>query len=163
MILALAFLLSVCPPEGRASRGGALPAWEASANILKNRAGVPEFYEPVSVPMVLAAPQERWTQASGGELEGYVIRTKLAETESCNCWDPKKRDVHVYVATSARVTDSSRMVICEISPRRPVPRPRPGTHVRIRGFFFYDAHHENERGRGTPWEIHPVTSIEEVR
>jgi len=163
--LFLALLLAFCPPEGKPGPGGTLAPSEAAANRLKNRTGVPTSFVPVSIPQMLVASPEEWTQAQGGELTGYVIRTKLAETESCNCWSPKARDIHIYLASGPEVTDSRRQVICEVSPRTPLqgPRPRPGTKVVVRGYFFFDGHHANEPGRGTAWELHPITSITEVR
>jgi hypothetical protein len=161
--LLLALLLVACPPEGRAQHGQAMPAWEVAANRLKNRTGEPAAYSPVTIARMLVAGREEWTQAEGGELVGWVFKVKLADAESCNCFDPSRRDVHILLAGGPEVRDTRRMVVCEISPGHPLPRPRPGTRVSVRGWMFYDAHHEHEPGRGTCWEVHPITGIQEEK
>jgi hypothetical protein len=38
-------------------------------------------------------------------------------------------------------------------------RSLTGKHVEVAGWLFYDTNPAQEPAKGTPWEVHPVTSI----
>ena len=88
----------------------------------------------------------------------------------------------IYVNATA-TKDERHAVIVEVTPRvrylrqqqgvdwstETLAREYTGKHVRITGWLFYDAEHENaaeniesrpNNWRGTCWEIHPVTAID---
>lgn len=162
MILLLALLL-FCPVTGSTSDGRSTTGDERLANTLKNRTGTPVDFEPVTVEEMISAGPSLWSPHASAELEGWVISVHKAGPESCNCFDPKRVDTHILVGASS--LSRTRGVVVEVTPRRPVPgagKNLVGHHVLIRGWLFYDAHHEHQPGRATAWEIHPVTSIRVV-
>lgn len=155
MILALAAVLLLCPPSGSATS-----AWERHANLLKNRTGTPVQFSRLSVEDLLHSDPEAYADYASAELEGWVMEVHKAGPESCNCFDPKRVDTHILLGSTRRTRAHSQAVIVEVTPRRPVAiRGIVGRHVLVRGWLFYDGHHVHERGRGTAWEVHPVTSI----
>jgi len=155
LILLLALLL-VCPPTGSGTG-----AYTRHLDVLKNRTGRPVQYQAVTVEQMLKAKHGvGWAEGAAGELEGWVVHVKHAGPESCNCMSQARRDWHVLIGGDASEKRPSRCVVVEITPNMPLAVPTVGAHVRVRGWFLDDHRHINEPGRGTPWEIHPIVSIE---
>lgn len=155
MIQLLLALLLFCPVTGSGRT-----AAEKRANTFKNRTGEPSQFRTLQVEDLLSAGPEEWSPHAGVELDGWVIAVKKSGPESCNCFDPKKVDTHILVGASR--LSRTRGVVVEVTPRKPIrgaDRSLIGRHVLIRGWLFYDSHHEHQPGRATAWEIHPVTSI----
>lgn len=152
--LVLTLVLLLCPPQGDAKDAG-----HAALNRLKNRSSAPARLATIPfasfINLVLGS-----SSGVGVSLDGWVIKTKRSGLESCNCHDPKLRDVHIYLGPRAGAA-LSECVIVEITPRwqAKVKTPATGAHVRVQGWAFYDFQHEKgaEKWRATAWEIHPVT------
>lgn len=174
-----------CPPEGS---GG-----DAQLNRLKNRDLPPPEYEPVTIaellannpPSLVAAgrrDRDNWPQTAlaeaiqwesrGVAMDGYLLRARQQDPESCNCKDKTKPDYHVWIGESPEA-DRSSSVVVEVSPRLLPSHPnwrlrilsrlaRDRARVRISGWLMWDQEHPEEVGksRGTQWEIHPIHVIE---
>ena len=119
------------------------------------------------------------------EIVAYIEEIKLGAIESVNCGskDAWHRDAHIELTINPMQTGvKEHLLIAEVTPRlRQIMRERgvdwsqqalvdkfKGRWVKVRGWAFYDAMHDYESAgsgssriwRGSPWEIHPVTSIE---
>lgn len=83
-------------------------------------------------------------------------------------------DFHIQIA-EARVgclgRDTTDQLITELTPGIREVRPAytfealtppcgSDVAVRVSGWLMYDSPHKEDSGRGTPWEVHPVTRIE---
>src|SRR5262249_6922757 len=111
---------------------------------------------------LLAAGPQGLQEDQGAEITGWVVSRKHERPEACNCHSKTRRDWHVLVAQRGDETPPARRVVTQITPRLP-PRPADrGDQAKVRGWIFYDSRHANDLGRGTAWEIHPVTSIEVI-
>lgn len=104
-------------------------------------------------------------EARGVVVAGFVTRIRQMDDG----------DYHVQV-TEAPIGrcldhDTTDQLITEVTPgireRRPAYtlaalRALCGseTQVRLSGWLLYDSPHKGDRGRSTPWEVHPVTRIE---
>jgi len=174
-----------CPPEGS---GG-----DEELNRLKNRDIPPPSYEPISLDAFLdnrpAALVEvgkrdriRWPQAAlaeaiqwesrGAAVEGYLLKARQQDPESCNCKDPTRRDYHLWIGGSMDATPAEAVIV-EVSPRMLPAHPnwrlrilsrlaKDRAKVRISGWIMWDQEHPETIGqsRGTLWEIHPIHLIE---
>jgi hypothetical protein len=115
---------------------------------------------------------EELGEGSAIRVSGYLIRGDTTKTpEACNCYlrGPDNNDLHLNVVEHKK-DDIGASVIVEITPR---VRPRGwdlvkiktlanrGAYLRLTGWLLLDTMHTGEsRGRGTPWEVHPVTECE---
>lgn len=122
--------------------------WLSQACALKNRTTVPANFRALTVEALLEASETAYPVGAAGRLRGYVCsRRKQADG-----------DWHLEIG-STRAAPRSKSVVCEITPRRPLPLPPVGSRVVVSGWLFWDAHHKHAPGRGTSWEIHPITGI----
>jgi hypothetical protein len=173
-----------CPPEGD---GG-----DPALNRLKNRVDEGN-YVPVQFDAVANLPwpkgverrdRDRWSPQDTAavaryegipiSIEGYLVDTREAGPESCNCHgaDAEFLDWHVWLVKSPG-DDRSRSIVTETTPRvRPnhpgwtipaldrIAQSKP--RVRISGWLMFDPEHPDQVGktRGTIWEIHPIMKIE---
>ena len=163
--LVLILALLVCPPWGSAT-GSKLKA----LNQLKNRTGVPTTVWTLSLHDLLAASggDDAWHMGEGATIQGVVVGVRRGGPESSNCnrSGAEFEDVHVALAGAFNARPS-KWVVVEITPHwRPIPWVDPfkcvGQTVRVTGWLVFDRT-PTDSGRGTPWEIHPVTGIELVR
>lgn len=132
----------------------ALAFWLAKADSLKHRTAVPANFRALTVEAVLKARQDAYPVGAAGRLTGWVTQ-RSHEADG---------DWHLGLGSSARATRHAS-VVCELTPRfqNRIAPPHLGDHVAIEGWLFWDGHHLHEPGRGTQWELHPITSIREVR
>ena len=91
-----------CPPEGDAK-----PDSVKALNILKNRV-IPPQDDEYDASVTLSAflkpgdDEDRWDEAKGGVLEGFVHDAKVGgiETANCKATDPADRDTHIELVLS---------------------------------------------------------------
>ena len=128
----------------------AASVWVTQAAHLKRRTDVPATFRTLTVERLLEASERAFPVGAAGRLRGYVV-SRRREADG---------DWHLQLAASPKAT-RARSVVCEITPNfRPrVAIPKAGAYVTVSGWLFWDGHHLHEPGRGTQWEIHPVTAI----
>jgi hypothetical protein len=119
---------------------------------LKARTSVPRHPEHVPVAFMLQAPPDRFRVGNAVQVTGWVAGIRH-EADG---------DYHIELAEKP-TANRAHSVVCEIVPQRPLKPPVKGRHVTITGWVYWDGHHLHEPGRGTQWEIHPVTSIREAK
>jgi hypothetical protein len=171
-----------CPITGDA-RSDAVRA----LNTLKNRFTAPTRVDPASTLAAVLAPgddRERWSQDSGGTVEGYVAEVYEGGVETANCRarDARHRDTHIAIAASPGAAAEPQTMIAEVTPRWRALMARRGIDwstetlrntichhwVRVTGWLLFDFEHAGRSRntatrpgvwRATAWEIHPITSI----
>lgn len=155
--LALAVLL-VCPRWGTATA----PA-DRALNELKNRRGTPHRMEEVPLSRLLQA-REGSRLPEGVRVEGYVALVRHEGPEACNCHSSTRRDWHIALVERRGDTNPRDRVVVEVTPNYPrihAGEDLVGKRVVVSGFTLYDFHHAGDSGgRGTAWEVHPITRIE---
>jgi len=174
-----------CGMEGSAQRSDA-----RVLNVKKNRYDLPtdkQINRNVDFVALLTSRENPTAFREGDALEivAYVEEIKLGAVETVNCGakDPWHRDAHFELTINPMHTgDKEHLLVAEVTPRlRSILKQRgidwsqqslidnyKGRWVKIRGWAFYDAMHDDESAgsgnsriwRGSPWEIHPITSIE---
>ena len=129
-------------------------------------------------------------QSKAGRLRGYVAFVTQQNAESCNCYFKEKEfsDIHIHIAQNKEALSLKwQHVIVEITPRlRELMKIQKkedwtlkklkkliGKEVEIEGWLFYDWEHgdkaylyngdEEKSWRATCWEIHPITSLKEIK
>jgi hypothetical protein len=174
-----------CPAEGS---GG-----DSRLNRLKNRDLPPPVCQAFTVDQFVAIhpvlaegagplTRARWSSAEledvapwenrGITVEGYLVRAKQQEPESCNCKDKRRRDYHLWLV-SGKLDGREQSVIAEVSPRLLPRHPnwklrilsrlaKDRARVRVSGWMMWDQEHPDQIGktRGTLWEVHPIHKIE---
>ncbi|MBX2894834.1 MAG: hypothetical protein KF763_05310 [Cyclobacteriaceae bacterium] len=125
-------------------------------------------------------------------IEGYIVyAAKKGSSETCNCKSTSTfyTDQHLELALTPDEPKDGSTITVEITPRLRELMHQQGidwTHgeiqnyvgrkVRISGWLFYDAEHEKDAcsynpqkcgdvagyNRQTCWEVHPVTSFEDI-
>jgi hypothetical protein len=175
-----------CPPEGDAK-----PDSVKALNILKNRV-IPPQDEEYDTSVTLSAflqrgdDEDRWDEAKGGVLVGFVHDAKVGgiETTNCKTTDAADRDTHIELVLSQAQDGPSERVIVEVTPRwrdkmqsqgvdwstAALKERINGKWVRVKGWLLFDQEHVNQaentnpgndrNWRATVWEIHPVTEID---
>ncbi len=162
-------------------------AQQAKLNPLKNRYSFPtpaDIAANVDLATMLKSTGGQLDDSKAAQIEGFITEVKPGGIESCNCGatDPINMDTHIYVNETPG-GDKKHAIIVEVTPRLRqlmagkadwstptlIKLLKPGTKVRITGWLFYDAEHENaaqnikdrpHNWRGSCWELHPVTGIE---
>ena len=125
------------------------------ASSLKHRTAVPANFSPLTVEALLRArTQEAYPVGGAGRLTGWVTQRRR---EADGDW-------HLGIGSSPRGTRRTS-VVCELTPQfqNRIRVPRLGDHIVVEGWLFWDGHHLHEPGRGTQWELHPITAIREVK
>jgi hypothetical protein len=188
-LLVLAILLF--PAPGRADCPTDGDGGDPALNELKNRADQPARPAAMEVAQILALkgagprqPRAHWTAAqrqtiaategAGVVVSGYLLGAKEEGPEAANCHgeDRDDHDVHIWLAAAPN-DPKSRAVVVEITPRQHDRRwtlaalhrlARQHVQVRVTGWLMFDQEHGPDvgRSRGTLWEIHPITGIEEL-
>ncbi|MFN4985468.1 MAG: hypothetical protein ACK5GI_04905 [Ignavibacteria bacterium] len=178
-------VFDTCGMEGSAVRSDV-----RTLNQKKNRFDVPtdkQVNRSVDFVTLLTSREHPTSFREGDavEITAYIEEIKLGAIESVNCGskDPWHRDAHIELTINPMQTGvKEHLLIAEITPRlRQLMKERgvdwsqqalvdkfKGRWVKVRGWAFYDAMHDDESAgsggsriwRGSPWEIHPVTSIE---
>lgn len=178
-------VFDTCGMEGTAIRADV-----RLLNTKKNRYDVPtEMQINRKVDFVtLLTSRERpsaFKEGDAVEIIAYVSEIKIGAVESVNCksTDPWHRDSHIELTLDPMDGGAKeKLLVAEVTPRfREMMKERHsdwstdslrkrflGRWVKIRGWAFYDAMHDDESAgsggsriwRGSPWEIHPVTGIE---
>jgi hypothetical protein len=173
-----------------AMEGSAVRADVRLLNTKKNRYDVPtdaQINRKVDFVTLLTARERPATFKEGDAVEivAYVSEIKIGAVESVNCksTDQWHRDSHIELTLDPMDGGAKeKLLVAEITPRfREMMKDRRidwsqralrdqylGRWVKIRGWAFYDAIHDDESAgsggsriwRGSPWEIHPVTGIE---
>ena len=149
-----------------------------AADSLKNRAEIPKTYKAMAAADLLKMKVTNKTnQHQAVSVKGYIMDIKDGGLESCNCHNATHKDTHIYLVSDASVTDESKAIIVEATPRM---RAALGSteelktkflhqNVTVYGYLFCDAEHKanstadagkGNHWRGTVWEVHPITKIE---
>ncbi len=174
-----------CPLEGAATG-----LHRQESNREKNRTTHPQAADIDSSATLPAIMQpgydaDRWSEARGASIVGYVVEVKRGSRETVNCeaTDGAFIDTHIaLVADSTDISEAARMIV-EVTPRwrafmtergedwstKTLHETLLGHWVRVTGWLFWDYEHANasehtarRRGyawRATAWELHPVTTI----
>ena len=174
-----------CPLEGAATG-----VHRQESNREKNRTTHPQVADIDSSANLPAIMQpgydaDRWSEARGASIVGYVVEVKRGSRETVNCEATARAfmDTHIaLVADSTDISEAARMIV-EVTPRwreflaergedwstEALHQTLLGRWVRVTGWLFWDYEHANasehsDRRRGyawraTAWEIHPVTAI----
>jgi len=174
-----------CSAEGSAKRSDV-----KALNIKKNRDGHPtdkQINKRITFDVLMQAGEHPvdFKEGDGAEIIGYVAEIKIGAVETCNCArkDHMHKDSHIELTLDPmQQGDKTKLLIVEVTPRfrqimteqgfdwsnRGLRGAFLGRWVKVRGWVFYDAMHDDESAssagtriwRGSPWEIHPVTHIE---
>jgi len=174
-----------CPLEGVATG-----VHRQESNREKNRTTHPraaDIDSSATLPAIMEPGDDvdRWSEARGASIVGYVVEVKRGSRETVNCeaTDPALMDTHIaLVADSTDQSEAARMIV-EVTPRWRAFLAERGEDwstetlhqtllhhwVRVTGWLFWDYEHANasehtaRRGgyswRATAWEIHPITAI----
>jgi hypothetical protein len=177
--LGLALVVAACGHGSDATGPDVVPEGERAEHLaaMKNRLDEPSGVQTMRVTEVIGLPTvpRAYTRAQladfsaleqrGVTVTGFVARLRRMDDG----------DFHVQIteAPAGRCLDSDTrdQLITELTPgvqqRKPAYtfeslRPLCGadTAVRVTGWLMYDSPHNGDSGRGTPWEVHPVTRIE---
>ena len=178
-----------------------MPAYRTTSNLaledlnkLKNRYKIPsasDFYKDITLASLLAPgnDENRFNVNEAVEITGYVMEVKPGGTEGCNCkaTDRAYQDTHIVLIADPKITNGSKRVIVEVTPRMRFLMSKNGIDwstttlaselkghwITVQGWLFYDKEHfaeaentspENAKDwRGTAWEVHPITHIEVVK
>lgn len=174
-----------CSAEGNAQRANA-----KALNLKKNRDGSPtdaQINRKITFEVLMTSGEHptMFKEGDGAEIIGYVSEVKIGAIETCNCKakDTAHRDTHIELTIDPMDEgNKSKLLVVEVTPRfqkimhdkglnwtsRGLRDAFLGRWVKVRGWVFYDAMHDDESAssegtrvwRGSPWEIHPVTHIE---
>jgi hypothetical protein len=158
-----------CPREGDA-KGYA----ERNLNVLKNRNQEPKEinYQITTSDLKYSRDRHDFDESKGVTIEGYILKAKQEEAESCNCHsrDSSDWDFHIFLSDKP-AHRISQCIVVEATPytRSLHPdytlaffRSLAGKKVRITGWLMYDFEHEDVVGRyrSSLWEVHPITKVE---
>ncbi len=175
-----------CAAEGTAKRADV-----QRLNRKKNRDGSPtdaQINRAITFEVLLAANDTStlFREGDGAEIVAYVSDVKIGAVETCNCGkkDHWYRDTHIELTLDPlNANDKTKILVVEVTPRfrqamkekgidwsqRALRDAFLGRWVRVRGWVYYDALHDDESAnaaeprnrvwRGSAWEIHPVTEI----
>lgn len=174
-----------CSAEGNAQRANA-----KALNLKKNRDGSPtdaQINTRITFDVLMTSGEHPtlFKEGDGAEIVGYVSEVKIGAIETCNCKakDSAHRDTHIELTIDPMDGgNKSKLLVVEVTPRFQKAMKEKGLNwssrglrdaflgrwVKVRGWVFYDAMHDDESAssegtrvwRGSPWEIHPVTHIE---
>lgn len=188
-----AFITDDCPKEGSKKDNSPLSAREKASNKKKNRSSAvpnkhPKIlkFEQILQGKTRTPDRKSWIEGTYVEInDAYLINRTEQNGESCNCYeaddDRSKGDVHINIGKKASLKekDNDYYMVAEITPSYKALHPNYASEVKaligkkvtIRGYLFYDGHHEHNsfnycstcEGTGvwrkTCWEIHPITFI----
>ena len=190
LLLLIAALLFVTQSNSLPN-GISFTARMRAINRLKNRTLLPrptDFDERVTRDALLRPGDDRarWSEATAGRLEGYVVAVMAGSIESANCYSFLRRDTHIELALAPDAAPRERVEL-EVTPRiREWARAQgwdwstgalagelPGHWCSFEGWLLFDTGHTDEsentnpggakNWRATAWELHPVTAIKVIR
>jgi len=175
-----------CPSMGIAITGRA-----REHHRLKNRTAFPQpadFDPKVTLDALLQRGDDRnrWSTDRAARVQGLVLDVSYAGTESANCFNPCRRDIHILIANRKEAPKSDQVVL-EVTPNirdwaaaqgidwseKTLKTQLIGRWCEFEGWLYFDVGHDEEsenvapgnpeNWRGTPWEVHPVTRITVMR
>lgn len=173
------------------SAGIALTSRARDHHRLKNRIAFPQaadFDSRITLDALLQPgnDHDRWSTNRAARIQGLVIDVAYAGTESANCWNPYRRDIHVVIATHKDATKTEQVVL-EVTPHfqnwaaqqgmdwseQTLHSQLVGHWCEFEGWLYFDVGHDEEsensapnkpdNWRATAWEIHPITKITIIR
>lgn len=177
--LALAALaLAACGHGSDATGPDVVPESERAAHLAeqKGRVADPPSLTTMRIAEVMALPtfpraytREQLAEFSALEERGVTVTGFVTRLRRMDDGDFHVQITETPVGCLGR--DTTDQLITELTPgireRRPAyafealtPLCGSDVSVRISGWLLYDSPHRDDRGRGTPWEVHPVTRIE---
>ena len=134
--------------------------------------------------------EDRFDTQDAVKVRGFIVSVKKAsrgESTNCGATDDDNTDTHIDLAanSSASATAEENRLIIEVTPRTRFEaglnnldwshanlKHLEGKCAEVGGFLFYDFDHVGQSRndaspgsniwRATLWEVHPITSIEEI-
>jgi hypothetical protein len=145
--------------------------------IQKGRLTEPQQPSPMRIAEIIALPRfpQAYTRAQLDEITAIESRGAVVVGYVARLLQMGDGDYHIQITAVAPGrclgSDTPDQLITELTPgvrsRRPnytwealVPLCGAATQIRLTGWLFYDSPHQDDVGRSTPWEVHPVTRIE---
>ena len=131
----------------------------------------------MAIAEIIALPRfpQAYTRAQLDEITAIESRGAIVVGYVARLLQMGDGDYHIQITAVAPGrclgSDTPDQLITELTPgvrsRRPnyawealVPLCGAATQIRLTGWLFYDSPHQDDVGRSTPWEVHPVTRIE---
>ena len=186
LLIAWLVLARDCP-----SAGIALTTRARDLHLLKNRTALPQpadFDSRITLDALLQAGDDsnRWSSNRAARIQGEVVAVAYAGTEATNCFNPLRRDIHIYIATRKGPAKNEKVVLEVTPPMREWARQQGmdwsaetlhaqlvGHWCEFEGWLYFDVGHKEEaentapnnpeNWRATAWEIHPVTKITVIK
>ncbi len=151
-----------------------------------------DFNDSITLADLLAPGEDenRFDTNDPVKIKGFIVTVKKAsrgESTNCGATDDDNTDTHIDLAanSSASATKEENRLIIEVTPRTRFEaglnnldwshanlKHLEGKCVEVGGFLFYDYDHVGQARNGaspgsnvwraTLWEVHPITSIEEI-
>lgn len=177
-----------CPLEGNAQTEARRRRNRDKNRV--NAPGASELDPAVALAALLVPGDDRarWQPDRGASIVGLVVEVKAGSSETVNCGASgiANTDAHIEVALDQQSIGKTERIIVEVTPRwRDFMASRgedwstarlrtllEGRCARFTGWLFFDDEHDDEAENTTPgggnnwrataWEIHPVTTIEQV-
>lgn len=182
-------LINIIGSQDCPKTGDAMDAKRKETNVKKNRDANPSASDidaSVTIFKMLNSQDDEnaFDENKAGMITGYLLKAKDEGPESCNCHsdNPVNHDIHIFIAPNKNSNNAAECVVVEITPW--VKRQHPdwtseylnsikGHKIQITGWLFDDWEHKmqsfasnpdlNHPARGTVWELHPISNIEDLK
>lgn len=178
-LAAASFLVAACGRSSDSTAPGMVSTSDRAAHLADQKSRLDDPVSPtlMTIARIVALPTfpraysiEQLAEISATEARGVTVTGFVARLRRMD-----DGDYHIQI-TEAPVgrclgSDSTDQLITELTPgiraRHPAytwealqPLCGAATQVQLTGSLLYDSPHKGDRGRSTPWEVHPVTRIE---
>lgn len=155
-----------------------VPASERAEHLaaMKNRLDDPPRLVPMTIAEVMALPTfpRNYTRSQLAEISSIENRGVTVAGFVTRLRQMDDGDWHIQITESpvgCLRHDTVDQLITELTPGIRARKPAytfeqlqalcgVPTQIRVSGWLLYDSPHKGDSGRGTPWEVHPVTRIE---
>jgi hypothetical protein len=178
LTLALLTTIAACGSGSGPTGPDVVPEAERGQHLqaAKTRLEEPTRLTDMAVSEILALPTfpRAYTRSQLAQISDFEARGVRTTGYVARIIQMDDGDYHIQITQApgrCRGSDTPDQVITELTPgvrgRKPAYTLASlralcgmGTQVRLSGWLLYDSPHNGDSGRGTPWEIHPVTFIE---
>jgi hypothetical protein len=145
--------------------------------IQKGRLTEPQRTTSMTVDDVIALPRfpRAYTRGQLDEITAIESRGVVVAGYVARLRQMDDGDFHIQITAVSPSrclgSDTRDQLITELTPgirsrklnytwEALVPLCGAATQIRVTGWLFFDSPHQDDKGRSTAWEIHPVTRIE---